>query len=302
MPGAGAYAQPPGQPAAYPQPQQPQAVPYAAPGDAYANPRQAVPYAGPGDPFAAPPAGYYPPGYGPGVPGAPPPGPPGYPIPSPGAPYRAGLDRDGMLLVAGMIYAGVFFLVTSVVVLFGGSESWYKVVAALYTMGFYAAIAVCGYVHLKRKTYEVLGVGVVGVAGAAALFTLLTLVNASEGLVKFTGVMAMVAVLGAHTALLLLMRAPEDWFRFVKYGAVAATWLFGLLILINIFGGPSMIDSQSANGTVAMLKTLAITGILDLCATVVAILLWRLALRTGVSPNVRPGWLPGTNPPPGRGM
>ncbi|MHB8895460.1 MAG: hypothetical protein ACYC99_09840 [Candidatus Geothermincolia bacterium] len=208
-------------------------------------------------------------------------GPPGYPAAGYGTPAKQ-FDRDSLLMILGIVYVSLYFLIALVVILFNSSGlTGARVLNVAGMIGIFAALSLPGYALVRRGRYDPLGVIVMIAAGAAALFLVISSFAGSSGFAKFAAVIAGIAVIGAQTALLLLMDADKPWFRYVQYGAIAIAWLAGLVLAIAILKVTSPSSFNSLSGLGAAMKAVSVFSVMDLCATVVAILLWRLALKSG---------------------
>jgi len=236
------------------------------------TPLQMPPGAMPPGTMPPPPEGGYQ-GYQPGLP--------------PTLPPR-GFDRDTFLLVSGVVYVAFTAMVAILVILFENMAGFGPtVVAVLTSLGVYAALAACGYTLIKRQTYEVFGTALVVAVAIAAVISLGNLVISSEGLAKVSGIAGGVALVGAHTALLLMMRGNGVWFQRSRWVAIGVTWVTFFIAMLLVFevGGSSGTSygygasSGSLSGTVALLKVVVVFIVLDIAATIVSILMWRLSLR-----------------------
>lgn len=181
------------------------------------------------------------------------------------------------------MYTGVTFLAAAINILASSSGGFSKLVSALVSVGLYAGVATCGYVHIKRKTFEPVGIAVIFAAALAAFFILISIASTTVngGLVKATGIIGGIAVLGAYSALILLMRAQPLWFKITQYSAIGVAWLAGIVAAAFVLKATSSsgFEDSSLSGLVSWSKAIGILALLTIAVAIVTILLWRLALR-----------------------
>jgi len=176
----------------------------------------------------------------------------------------------------------LYFLVSTVVILSNSSGGALRVLDAAAILGIFAALAVPGYVLLQRGEYDPLGVCVMIAAGGAGLLLVISSFAGNAGFAKFSAVIGGVSLVGTQTALLLFMKANKQWFRYAQYAAIGVAWLAGLVAAITVLRATNTSTlTGSVTGLAALGKATGIFIIMDICASVVAILLWRLALKYG---------------------
>lgn len=215
----------------------------------------------------------------------PPPG--GWMIPAGGGGYHGGqagtsagwFDRGSLFLVLGIIYVGIYFLVSIAVILFGQSAGSARAVGIIGEIGFFAAVAVPGYVLMSRGRYNPVGLLSMLAAAAAALFAAIASFTVNTSFMIFVVVITAIAFIGAQSCLILLMDSDRHWFRYVKAAAIAIAWLAGLVVAIVSWtlAGADSFTSMSSVG--ASIKAMGVFLLMDLCATIASILVWRLALK-----------------------
>jgi hypothetical protein len=273
-------------------PQQPPDAPtppqYAPPSTPVAPPIAGYPPSpqAPGEVYFTPPPGpegtqpayqspqqYYPPQGPPGVP----------PYPSGGGPSVARpMDRNSLIQIIAIVYVGLYFLISSAVVLSNSSGAAATVLGVAAIIGVFAAVALPGYVLIERGEYDPLGQCVMIAAAAAAFLLLILIFVHNAGFAKFSAIIAGIAIIGAQTALLLLMKANKKWFKYVQYAAIGIGWLAGVVLAITLLRVTSASTfSGSITGLAALGKASSICLTMDTCASVIAILVWRLALKYG---------------------
>jgi hypothetical protein len=265
-----------------PGPQQPPAAPQYAPPIAPVAPQPQAPsevyYPPPDGPSGArpgyqgPPPQYYPPQG--------PPGGPQYPVGG-GAYAARPMDRNTWIQIIAICYVGLYFLVAAAVILSNSSGGAATVLGIAGIIGTFAAVAVPGYVLFTRGEYDPLGVLVMVAAGVAALFLTISAFAGNGGLARFSAVLAGIAVVGSQTALLLFMRANKNWFRYTQYAAIGIAWLAGIILAVTAFRFTSINPLTSTAGLAGLSKASSIFLLMDVCASVIAILVWRLALKYG---------------------